>query len=287
LQHLAYLKEKAEKQEQQKELSLLEKEKQLQAAELKTKQQEIESKNTQRNLFIGGTALMLLLATSVFTGLRRTQKEKKVSEQLRVQSDNLLHNILPEEVAAELKEKGSTAAKQFDEVSILFTDFVNFTQTAELLTPTELVAELHKNFIAFDAIMEKHGLEKIKTIGDAYLAVCGLPNPAADHAQRVVNSAIDIRTFVEKNNNRFQIRIGVHSGSVVAGIVGAKKFAYDIWGDTVNTASRMECSSEPGKINISETTYQLVKDDFHCTHRGKITAKGKGEIDMYFVTERV
>jgi class 3 adenylate cyclase len=168
-------------------------------------------------------------------------------------------------------------------VTVLFTDFVNFTGLSEKMTPTELVHEIHRNFTAFDAIIEKHGLEKIKTIGDAYMAVCGLPVEMADHAQRVVAAAKDIQHFMETSSNKFQIRIGIHSGPVVAGIVGVKKYAYDIWGDTVNTAARMEQNSEAGKINISGATYELVKREFSCEHRGKISAKNKGEIDMYFI----
>jgi class 3 adenylate cyclase len=298
LQHLAYLKEKAEKQEKEKQLVLserekelqstrlttIEKEKLLQTSQLQTQQQEIATKNAQRNLFIAGTVLFLLLASSVFLGLKRTTKEKK-------KSDSLLHNILPAEVAEELKAKGSTTARQYNDVSILFTDFVNFTQTSETLSPEELVHELNTCFTAFDEITGKYEIEKIKTIGDAYLAVCGLPNADPKHAQNVVHAALEIRDFIgarkqQLGDHAFDIRIGIHSGSVVAGIVGVKKFAYDIWGDTVNTAARMESSGEAGKVNISETTYGLVKDEFTCTHRGKITAKGKGEIDMYFVTHR-
>ncbi|MFN4084224.1 MAG: adenylate/guanylate cyclase domain-containing protein, partial [Bacteroidia bacterium] len=153
-------------------------------------------------------------------------------------------------------------------------------------SPTELVAEIHKNFTAIDNIIEKHGLEKIKTIGDAYLAVCGLPNENSEHAHKVVRAAQEILNFMQNNNSKFQIRIGIHSGPVVAGIVGVKKFAYDIWGDTVNVAARMESTSEPGKINISKATYELIKDEFVCEYRGKINAKNKGDIDMYFVGEK-
>jgi class 3 adenylate cyclase len=297
LQHLAYLAEKAEKQEKENLLSISEKEKLLQQAkltevskekeiqkkELALSQAEVQSKNQQRNGFIIGSVLMMLLAGAIFMGLQRTRKEKKISEKLRNESDALLLNILPSEVAEELKQKGSSEAKLYNHVSVLFTDFVNFTGLSEQMSPTELVQEIHKNFTAFDAIMEKHGIEKIKTIGDAYLAVCGLPNEEEDHAQRITQAAIDIQQFMQTNQGKFQIRIGIHSGPVVAGIVGVKKFAYDIWGDTVNMASRMESNSEAGKINISSATYELVKDEFTCEYRGKINAKNKGEVDMWFV----
>jgi adenylate cyclase len=198
-------------------------------------------------------------------------------------SDELLLNILPEGVAEELKNTGSAQAKQYNNVSVLFTDFVNFTGLSEHMTPTELVQIIHRNFTAFDAIIEKHGLEKIKTIGDAYMAVCGLPTDMPDHAQRIVKAALDIQKYINGSDSKFQIKIGINSGPVVAGIVGIKKYAYDIWGDTVNTAARMEQNSEAGKINISGSTYELVKDDFACEYRGKINAKNKGEVDMYFV----
>ncbi len=208
----------------------------------------------------------------------------------RQKSEKLLHNILPEEVADELKQKGSAEAKQYDYVSVLFTDFVNFTGISEMLSPKDLVAEIDLCFRAFDEIMEQNGLEKIKTIGDSYLAVCGLPNIDYDHAKKAVSAALAIQHFMAERkkalgakNGLVDIRIGIHSGPVVAGIVGSKKFAYDIWGDTVNTASRMESNSKAGKINISGTTYHLVKDDYKCSHRGKIEAENKGMIDMYFV----
>lgn len=202
-------------------------------------------------------------------------------------SDELLLNILPHEIAEELKATGHSKAQQYDKVSVLFTDFVNFTQISELLGVDELLNELNINFTAFDGIMERYGMEKIKTIGDAYLAVSGLPLANVTHAQNAVQAAIDIVAFVEKRKQEvpygLDIRIGINSGALIAGIIGVKKFAYDIWGDTVNIAARMEQSSQPGKINISESTYLLVKDDFACTYRGKIGAKNKGEMDMYFV----
>ena len=211
------------------------------------------------------------------------EKQKGEVEKEKQRSDELLLNILPEEVAEELKQSGYSQARQYDHVSVLFTDFVNFTGISEVLSPTELVSEIHKHFTAFDAITDKHGLEKIKTIGDAYLAVCGLPLEMPDHATRVADAALEIREYLVQTESIFQIRIGIHSGPVVAGIVGVKKYAYDIWGDTVNTAARMEQNSEPGKINISGTTYNLIKEKFACSHRGIIEAKGKGDIDMYFI----
>jgi len=264
-------------EKKESKISLLTKDKEIQ-------EQEITRQKIVRNSFIGGFAIVLLFAAVFFKQRNRIGKEKK-------RSDELLLNILPEEVAEELKEKGEAEAKLFNEVSVLFTDFKGFTAMSEKLSPKELVRDIHECFSAFDRIMEKYGIEKIKTIGDAYMAAGGIPVPSATHAVDIVNAAFEIRQFIEDGKARkiaeglpfFEIRIGVHTGPVVAGIVGVKKFAYDIWGDTVNTASRMESSGAPGKVNISSTTYELVKDKFQCEHRGKVSAKGKGEIDMYFV----
>jgi adenylate cyclase len=221
----------------------------------------------------------------------RNQRDKieKQHDQLKVEkqkSDDLLRNILPEEVAEELKEKGNSEPRQYEQVSVLFTDFVNFTGITESMSPKALVSEIDTCFKAFDEIMGRNGLEKIKTIGDAYLAVCGLPHEDPDHAAKVLRAGFEILEFVKQRREAggvFNIRIGVHSGAVVAGIVGVKKFAYDIWGDTVNTAARMEQNSEPGRINISQSTYELVRSRYHCIRRGKIAAKNKGEIEMYFL----
>jgi class 3 adenylate cyclase/Tfp pilus assembly protein PilF len=226
-----------------------------------------------------GLLLLLALAFSVYSGKKK--------------SDELLLNILPEETAKELKAKGHADAKLIDEVTVLFTDFKGFTALSEQLSPEELVQDLNECFSAFDRICEKYGIEKIKTIGDAYMAASGLPVPDADHASKVVQAAFEMRNFIEEGKQRkiiaglpyFEIRIGVHTGPVVAGIVGVKKFQYDIWGDTVNIASRMESSGEPGKVNISDATYKLVKDQFECTSRGEIEVKGKGLMKMWFVEE--
>jgi class 3 adenylate cyclase len=242
------------------------------------------SKQTMfRNGFMGGFAVVILFAGVFFRQRNKISKAKK-------RSDELLLNILPAEVAEELKINGESEARQFDDVTVLLTDFVNFTGASEKLTPKELVSEIHHCFTAFDEIIGRNGLEKIKTTGDAYLAVCGLPNADGQHAKRAIIAAKEILKFMDERKNSSllkggfgDVKIGIHSGSVVAGIVGVKKFAYDIWGDTVNTAARMEQNCDEGKINISGSTYQLAKNDFNFIYRGKIKAKNKGEIDMYFV----
>ena len=247
-------------------------------AQIVSLQADQENKQRQRNLSVVGTLVFFVIAVILYIQRRRIRKERN-------RSNALLLNILPTEVANELKATGESEARLYNNVTVLFTDFVNFTGISEQLSPTELVAEIHKNFTAFDAIIEKYGLEKIKTIGDAYLAVCGLPHETVNHAEKVVLAALEICDFIQHSNSPFQVRVGINSGPVVAGIVGVKKYAYDIWGDTVNTAARMEQHSEAGKINISGSTYQLVKNNCLCTPRGKIKAKNKGEIEMYFVDQ--
>jgi len=206
-------------------------------------------------------------------------------------TEELLLNILPKEIADELKDTGTNTARHFEAVTVLFTDFKNFTAISEQLSAQELVNEINFCYSAFDNIITKYGIEKIKTIGDSYMCAGGLPVANKTNAEDTVRAAIEIRDFMLKEKEKraakdqlfFEIRIGCNTGPVVAGIVGIKKFAYDIWGDTVNIASRMESSGEPGKVNISGSTYALVKDKFKCEHRGKIEAKHKGMIDMYFV----
>jgi class 3 adenylate cyclase len=245
--------------------------------------------------------------------LRRRQKElvqevRKVTAEIRKQneeiilqrdeidlqkkkSDELLLNILPSETAEELKKYGRSNAKPYDVVSVLFTDFEGFSKIAEKFSAEKLVTELSICFEAFDKLMEKYNVEKIKTIGDSYMCAGGIPVPNTTNPVDVVKCGLEIQQFMEtykeerikKNEPYFELRIGIHTGPIVAGIVGLKKFSYDIWGDTVNIASRMESSGEVGKVNISGTTYELVKDIFVCTYRGKVQAKNKGEIDMYFV----
>jgi len=212
-------------------------------------------------------------------------------QQEKDKSDKLLLNILPMSIAEELKENGKAGAKKHDNVTVLFTDFVNFTKICEELEPEVLVRELDECFRLFDEITYKYNLEKIKTIGDAYLCACGVPSPIPDHAEKTLMAAKEILEAInifnaqnlQKSLPEFKIRIGVHTGPLISGVVGTRKFAYDIWGDTVNIAARMEQNSETGKINVSQVTYELVQDKFEFVHRGKVKAKNKNEIDMYFL----
>ncbi|MGB5226728.1 MAG: adenylate/guanylate cyclase domain-containing protein [Eudoraea sp.] len=267
--------------------------------EVSQKQIEIDlaeqREKNQRNMTIG-TAIALLLIGIMAIGLYRRnnfiRKTKQIIEEEKERSDKLLLNILPEETALELKEKGKVKAKKHEAVSVLFSDFKGFTRYSEKLSPEALVETIDFYFSKFDAIIEKHGLEKIKTIGDAYMCAGGLHDNEKDHASRMVLAALEITAFVEETKNdvaaselTFDIRIGINTGPVVAGVVGTNKFAYDIWGDTVNVAARMESMSEPGRINISENTYALIKDDADCTYRGEIEAKNRGKLKMYFVNE--
>ena len=249
-------------------------------------------------MLFGGLIGLFILALLLYNRYRIKNKsnielaeKNQIIEQERERAEVLLLNILPEETAAELKAKGKARAKRYDSVTVMFTDFQAFTKVAEQMEPEELVTELDECFRAFDQIIEKHGLEKIKTIGDAYMCAGGLPKVNTSHPYDMVQAAIEIQAFMGDYRSQrsaqkrpaFETRIGIHSGAVVAGIVGSKKFAYDIWGDTVNLAARMESNSEPGRINISRATYEVVKDRFECSYRGKISVKNMGEVDMFFV----
>ncbi len=251
-----------------------------------------QKKNQQLiSILVGiGLLLILIVAVGLFRRNKFVERSRVLIENEKKRSDLLLLNILPEETAAELKDKGKVKAKRFESVSVMFTDFKGFTAYSDKLSPEELVDSIDYYYSRFDEIIEKHGLEKIKTVGDAYMCAGGLPDPNPDHALRMVEAAFEIVEFVQESKKndpddltRFDIRIGINTGPVVAGVVGTKKFAYDIWGDTVNIASRMESNSEPGKINVSEATYQLIKDKYRCTFRGQVEAKNKGLMKMYFV----
>ena len=211
----------------------------------------------------------------------------KQLEQEREKSRQLLLNVLPQEVVAILKENKRTIADQFEDVSVLFADVVGSTALAVRLTPKELVDVLNEVFSYFDSFVEKYDLEKIRTIGDNYMVACGVPRPRRDHAQALGRMALEMNGYVpgspSSRHNPLQFRIGMNSGPVVAGVIGFKKFHYDIWGDAVNTASHMESHGAPGKIQITRATYELIKDDFLCQPRGFIQVKGKGEMETWFL----
>jgi len=256
---------------------------------------EQEKKDVRQGIVGLSLAAILVIAVVflliVYRQRNRVAKEKLKSDELLVKSDNLLLNILPAEVADEIKRNGHSTAKTFSQVTVMFTDFKGFTAVSEKVSAELLVAEIDYCFSVFDDIVAKHGVEKIKTVGDAYMCVGGMPALNYTHAFDVVEAAIEMRNFMlerkkekeAKGEIPFEMRLGIHTGPVVAGIVGKRKYAYDIWGDTVNIAARMESNSEAGKINISGSTYELIRSRIPCTYRGKIEAKNKGMIDMYFV----
>jgi class 3 adenylate cyclase len=228
---------------------------------------------------------------SAYEALAR-QKELEVSnhrlEEERSRAQGLLLNILPAEVARELESKGLVSPKYFSDVSVMFTDFVGFTTSAEKLAAEDLVALLNEYFTAFDEITKRHGLEKMKTVGDSYMCIGGLPVRNSSHPVDAVMAALEMVRFVAERPLGdlpvdWSMRVGIHTGPVVAGVVGTLKFAFDIWGDTVNFSSRMESSGVPNRVNISERTHARVKDFFDCEHRGKILTKDKREVDMYLV----
>lgn len=228
-------------------------------------------------------------AFTYFIASQGRRAESKLIEEEN-KSTNLLLNILPRDIVSELKVSGTTEPREFESATVLFTDFVGFTQIAESMSARELVAELDRCFSQFDKICERHRLEKLKTIGDAYMCVGGIPKANTTHALDTVLAALEIRRFMaevqrlkeQQGEPYWQLRIGIHTGHLVAGVIGENKFAYDVWGDTVNTASRMESSGTPGEINISATTYERVKAYVECEYRGEVAAKNKGTVPMYF-----
>jgi class 3 adenylate cyclase len=284
-------KEKIEELITQREVLVRDKELEIGEQQIEIDRLAVEKKRNERVFYVVGILLLLIVIVIMFRNRMNQKRANRLLAEEKDKSEDLLLNILPAKVAQELKQTGASRAQLFDQVTVLFTDFVNFTQAAEHTPPQQLVDELHTCFKEFDAIIARHGIEKIKTVGDAYIAVCGLPQPDAQHAPKVVNAAIEIASFMKERRAKhgeriFEVRIGVHTGSVVAGIVGVKKIAYDIWGDTVNVAARMESSGEPGKVNISGVTHKEIANDerFRFEFRGNIEAKHKGKIEMYFVT---
>ncbi|MDQ6815190.1 MAG: tetratricopeptide repeat protein [Bacteroidota bacterium] len=268
----------------QGEINLLTKDKKLTEAE-------VQRQRLARNTLAIGAVLLLIIAFVIYRNYRIKVKTNKILDTQKDQIERLLLDILPREVANELQTTGRVTPKHYSSISVLFTDFKNFTAIAEKMTPGDLVEELNTCFMAFDGIIERHGLEKIKTIGDSYMCAGGLSSSDNNHVYEIVKAGLDIQKYIEDYNDYckksdrecWAIRVGVHVGPVVAGVVGKKKYAYDIWGNTVNIASRMESNGAPEMVNISNTVYELVKDRFECSYRGKIYAKNVGDIDMYFV----
>jgi class 3 adenylate cyclase/uncharacterized protein HemY len=296
LEQLAQLHLHFERKQQLKEIELLKKDK-----ELLKMDQELAGERRRLGLVLGSSIMLFLfgLVGFYYYRYRLRTRSHKVLESKNAELDNekkkseaLLLNILPAETAKELMSKGYASPRSYQEVTVLFSDFKNFSMLAEKLSPEALVQELDECFQAFDNIIERFGIEKI---GDAYMCASGLPQPNDNHAVNMVYAALEMQRFLKKHKEEkqvaglpyFEARIGIHTGPVVAGVVGSKKFAYDIWSDTVNTASRMESCGAVGEVNISASTWEKVKDYFECNPRGKVQAKGKEEIDMFFVNEKI
>jgi len=269
-----------------------------QQKELLMQEAELRQARTRQNSLIAGSLFLLILALLMYYAYRMKNQatadlaiKNHLIEAERQRAEDLLLNILPEETARELQTYGQAKAKRYNSVTVMFIDFKSFTQITEQLSPEELVHELDVCFKAFDEITTRFNIEKIKTVGDSYVCAGGMPTPNTTHPSDAVRAALVIQQWMTEykeerqaaNRPYFEARIGIHTGAVVAGIVGSKKFAYDIWGDTVNMTARIEAAGEVGRVNISETTYALVKEQFNCISRGKIQAKHKGEVDMYFV----
>ena len=265
--------------------------------EVSRKQVEVDllsqQKRNQRFVLIASlitAVLVFLLSLGLYRRNIYIKRTNRIIEEERNRSESLLLNILPEETARELKQDGKVQAKKFESATVLFTDFTGFTKIAEDAEPEKLVRSIDYYFKEFDKITTRYGLEKIKTIGDSYMCAGGLPKSSPAHARKVISAAQEMIDLVGRQLKskdsliHFEIRIGVHTGPVIAGIVGTKKWQYDIWGDTVNIASRMESNSETGKINLSETTYNEIKEEFPCEYRGKIDVKNRGSLKMYYLS---
>ena len=299
----AILRAREENQRLQIEQQRLEEEKakqELQIAEEKNRVQELQLERRRAAnvslFFIALLALVLMIV--MILAWRQTRKKNKqlaksreLIKQERDRSDDLLLNILPESTAQELKTHGRAAPKNYKSATVFFSDFVGFSTLSKRYSPSELIEELELFFGGFDKIIAKYGIEKIKTIGDAYMCASGIPKEHEDHAKRMILASIEMLEFaaevnkeqVMRNREPWHLRIGIHSGPVVAGVIGSNKFIYDVWGDTVNLASRLETASQPDRINISQDTLNLVKADFRCSFRGEIEVKNMGTVRMFFV----
>lgn len=268
----------------QGQIDLLEKDRALQ-------QLELNRQRIAKNSLIVGLILVLVIIIIIYRDYQDKIKTNKLLDSQKVEIEHLLLNILPSEVAQELQKTGAATPRFYEKASVLFTDFKSFSKLADQLSPQEVVSELNTCFMAFDDIVGKYNLEKIKTIGDSYMCAGGIPTEDDAHVINIIKASIEMQQYIinwnkkraESNMPLWEIRIGINTGPLVAGVVGKKKYAYDIWGGTVNVASRMESAGEPGKVNISAATYELIKDKYECTYRGKIFAKNIGEVDMYFI----
>ncbi len=260
-----------------------------QELQLRKQNNELSGERIRRNFFIVLAGAVGLIALAFFSRYRiskryqsQLEEKNKAIDTERQRSDELLLNILPDSIAEELKNNGRAAARHYDSVSVLFSDFVGFSKLAQQNDPAVLVEALDTAFRAFDEITRNYQLEKIKTIGDAYMCASGIPDPSNDHAARTVLAALAMQDWLAQHPF-FQARIGIHTGPVVAGVVGSHKFAYDIWGDTVNLAARLEEAGVPGKVNVSSAVCELLDETFIYTLRGKMPVKNAGEMEMYFV----
>lgn len=289
-------------QHQEDSVKMLMQTQELQNLKLRNQEMEIHASEQQTKITIIGGALLLslivVLGAFLYTrqqSIKQLAEKNRIIEEEKKRSDDLLLNILPAEVMQELKAQGKTQPRNYAKATVLFADIKNFTAISEILSPDDLIEGLDAYFERFDKVIEKYGIEKIKTIGDAYVCAGGVPTKNDVNPHEVVQAALDFQYEIGKLKREreakgkipFEFRIGIHTGHLVAGVIGLRKFAYDIWGDTVNMAARMEQASEANKINISGATYELVKDKFACVYRGKVEAKNKGEIDMYFVEKLI
>lgn len=285
-------------QEQATQLNLQQSHIDLQNTQLDLQNSQLNLQKSQRNFFLALAGIIALMAVGAFLRYAETkrhfavlQAKNEIIEEEKKKSEELLLNILPVVVANELKVNGVAKAKKYEDATVLFSDFKNFSAIAKSLTPEKLVHQLDFYFKTFDEIIDKYQLEKIKTIGDAYMCVGGLPQENPNNPLEMVKAALEIQEKLEelkadrsaKGEPFFEARIGIHTGPLVAGVVGSRKFAYDVWGDTVNIAARLESKSQAGKVNISSATYHKIKATFACEFRGKIPIKNRGEVDMYFV----